>query len=188
MYKIFIDTNILLDFYRINNQKSINEILKEIKKYSKYFVSTEQSMDEFLRNRERTIWDFVEELKKQNYKVHANSIISTLDVYDEYAKSVAKAKLNTKTIINEINKLIENPELDLIYNIHLNLNRDRYNRTNKIIENSIRRKMIGNPPTSDKYTCGDEIIWETILEYCNDDLIIVSRDSTFKDNYNFLNA
>ncbi len=55
MYKIFIDTNILLDFYRINNQKSINEILKEIKKYSKYFVSTEQSMDEFLRNRERTI-------------------------------------------------------------------------------------------------------------------------------------
>lgn len=29
MYKIFIDTNIILDFYRINNQDSIIKILKK---------------------------------------------------------------------------------------------------------------------------------------------------------------
>lgn len=61
MYKIFIDTNIILDFYRINNKKSVKEILKEIKKYKKYFISTKQSKDEFLRNRDRTIIDFIEE-------------------------------------------------------------------------------------------------------------------------------
>lgn len=187
MYKIFIDTNIVLDFYRINNKKSIKEILKEIMKYKKYFISTKQSKDEFLRNRDRTIRDFVEELKRQNYNVHANNIIATLDTYDEYANSIEKANKNTKIIVSKVNELIENPEIDLIYKIYLNLNEVTYERTDAIVESAMKRKMIGNPPTSNKYTCGDEIIWESILEYCNEDLIIVSRDSTFVDNYNFLN-
>ncbi len=188
MYKIFIDTNIILDFYRINNKNSINEILKEIKKYKKYFISTKQSQDEFLRNRDRTITDFIEEIKKQNYKVHTNNVIATLDSYTEYHDSIIKANTNTRKIIEELNKLIENPDIDLIYKIYLDLNETAYNRTNEIIERAYRRKIIGNPPTSKKETCGDEIIWETLLEYCNTDLIIVSRDSTFSTNYNFLNS
>lgn len=186
MYKIFVDTNVILNFYRVDNKKSINDILKEIKKYKKHFVSTQQSKDEFLRNRERTIRDFVEEIKEQTYKAHNNSIVSTLDEYEEYAKSIAKANNNTKIIIDEINKLKENPEMDLIYEIFLNLNEVIYKRTSKIIERASKRKVTGNPPTSNKYTCGDEIIWETLLEYCDNDLIIVSKDSTFKDNYQFL--
>lgn len=188
MYKIFIDTNIILDFYRINNKNSINEILKEIKKYKKYFISTKQSQDEFLRNRDRTITDFIEEIKKQNYKVHINNVIATLDSYTEYHDSIIKANTNTRKIIEELNKLIENPDIDLIYKIYLDLNETAYNRTNEIIERAYRRKIIGNPPTSKKETCGDEIIWETLLECCNDDLIIVSRDSTFSTNYNFLKS
>lgn len=188
MYKIFIDTNIILDFYRINNKNSINEILKEIKKYKKYFISTKQSQDEFLRNRDRTITDFIEEIKKQNYKVHINNVIATLDSYTEYHDSIIKANTNTRKIIEELNKLIENPDIDLIYKIYLDLNETAYNRTNEIIERAYRRKIIGNPPTSKKETCGDEIIWETLLDCCNDDLIIVSRDSTFSTNYNFLKS
>ncbi len=186
MYKIFIDTNIILDFYRINNKNSINEILKEVKKYKKYFISTQQSQDEFLRNRDRTITDFIVELKKQNYKVHTNNVIATLNSYNEYHDSIIKANKNTKKIIDEVNKLIENPDMDLIYKIYLDLNERPYDRTNEIIERARKRKIIGNPPTSKKETCGDEIIWETLLEYCDDDLIIVSRDSTFSANYNFL--
>lgn len=186
MYKIFIDTNIILDFYRINNQDSIIKILKEIKKYKKYFISTKQSQDEFLRNRDRTITDFAEELKKQNYKVHANNVIATLNSYAEYRDSIINANNNTRKIIEEMNNLIENPDIDLIYKIYLNLNEITYIRTDKIIENAQKRKIIGNPPTSKKETCGDEIIWETLLEYCDDDLIIVSRDATFKTNYSFL--
>ena len=186
MYKIFIDTNIILDFYRINNKNSINQILKEIKEYKKYFVSTKQSQDEFLRNRDRTIKDFIEELKKQNYIVHPNNVIATLESYNEYYNSILKANNNTKKIIDEMNILIENPDLDLIYKIYMDLNEIAYNRTDNIIERAQKRKIIGNPPTSKKETCGDEIIWETLLEYCKEDLIIVSRDSTFNNNYNFL--
>lgn len=186
MYKIFIDTNIILDFYRINNKNSINEILKEIKNYKRYFISTKQSQDEFLRNRDRTITDFIEELKKQNYKVHTNNVIATLNSYSEYHDSIIKANNNTRKIIDEMNELIESPDMDLIYKIYLDLNEIAYNRTNEIIERAQKRKIIGNPPTSKKATCGDEIIWETLLEYCDEDLIIVTRDSTFSANYNFL--
>lgn len=188
MYKIFIDTNIILDFYRINNKNSINEILKEIKKYKKYFISTKQSQDEFLRNRDRTITDFIEVLRKQKYTVHVNNVIATLNSYGEYRDSIIKANNNIRKIIDEMNTLIENPDRDLIYKIYLDLNEIAYSRTNEIIERAQKRKIIGNPPSSKKETCGDEIIWETLLEYCNEDLIIVSRDSTFKENYNFLKS
>lgn len=188
MYKIFIDTNIILDFYRMNNKNSINEILKEIQRYKKYFISTKQSQDEFLRNRDRTITDFIEEIKKQNYTVHTNNVIATLDSYEEYHNSIKKANNYTRKIIDELNNLIENPDIDLIYKIYLSLNQNAYNRTNEIIERAQKRKIIGNPPTSKKETCGDEIIWETLLECCEGDLVIVSRDSTFSANYNFLKS
>ena len=185
MYKIFIDTNIILDFYRYNNKNSIEEILEEIKKYERYFISTKQSQDEFLRNRDNSMQKIIADLKKQNYNMYSNNIIATLNSYDEYRDSIKKANNQTKKIINEINQLIENTDMDLIYNFYLNL-KETYDRTDEIIEKAQRRKIIGNPPSSDKETCGDEIIWETLLEYCEEDLIIVSRDSTFSNNYNFL--
>jgi len=188
MYKIFIDTNILLDFYRINNQNSINQVLKEIEKYKKYFISTQQSRDEFFRNRERTIRDFIEELKKQNYKVHANNVIATLNTYEKYANTIAEANRVTRKIIEELNELVESQNLDMICEISSAINEVSYSRTENIIERAMRRKMIGNPPTSTKTTCCDEIIWETILENCKEDLIIVTRDLTFKENYNFLSS
>lgn len=50
----------------------------------------------------------------------------------------------------------------------------------------IEEKKIGNPPVSDKYSIGDEINWEIVLENVKDDLIIVGRDNTFTNNLNFL--
>ena len=48
---------------------------------------------------------------------------------------------------------------------------------------------MGDPPTSpDKHTVGDEVIWETLLALCGNDLIIVSRDRTFLDNESLLRS
>lgn len=188
MYKIFIDTNIFLDFYRINSRDKINEVLGEIKKYKKYFINTEQSKDEFLRNREKTIDDFVKELEKQNYSVFSNNFIATFSEYTSYAKGIQKANDLTKEMIAKCKDLKAEVQSDAIYEAYFeacNLG-SFYERTDKIIDKAIKRKYVGNPPTSSKGTCCDEIIWETLLENCTDDLIIVSRDSTFHQNYNFL--
>lgn len=63
MFKIFIDTNIFLDFYRYNKNDNISNLKDEFKKYFEYFINTKQSYDEFFRNREKTINEFIDTLK-----------------------------------------------------------------------------------------------------------------------------
>ena len=89
-------------------------------------------------------------------------------------------------MIDKCNELIVDLEKDPIYTLYLSFCDEIYERTISIVDNAVRRKYIGNPPTSNKTTCCDEIIWESILENCKNDLIIVTRDKTFNDNYNFL--
>ena len=186
MYKILIDTNVILDFYRLSDKTNVKNILEEIKKYKKYFISTEQFKDEFLRNRNNVMMEFIRNINLK-HSARNDSFIATLKIYPKYKETIKNANKYTDELIEEINELMENPEYDMVYKIFLELNEDAYKRTDQIVERAIKRKSIGNPPTSDKKdTCGDEIIWETILENCNDDLIIVSRDSTFSNNYNFL--
>lgn len=187
-YKIFIDTNTFLDFYRVNNKDDVNKILEEIKKYKRFFINTQQSKDEFMRNREKTIDDFLKKLKEQNYSDFNNNFISTLKEYKEYSNAIKKANEKTKEIIGKCQILKQDISSDPIYQVYsasYNLN-NFYNRTDLIIDKAIKRKHIGNPPSSNKSTCCDEIIWETLLENCFEDLIIVSRDDTFHKNYSFL--
>ena len=58
--------------------------------------------------------------------------------------------------------------------------------TDSVIESAEKRKKIGNPPTSDKYSLGDEINWEIVLENIKEDIIIVGRDNTYTNNFSFL--
>ena len=186
MYKIFIDTNIFLDFYRVNNRDSLIELSDEIVRYKRYLIGTEQSNDEFFRNRERIINEFIMILNKQINSLYDNNFISTLDCYREYSDDIKKANASIKKMMDTCKILIDEIDKDPVYRLYLNVTSKMYSRTDLIIDKAIKRKQIGNPPTSTKNTCCDEIIWETLITNCKDDLIIVSRDNTFKDNYSFL--
>jgi len=49
------------------------------------------------------------------------------------------------------------------------------------------RKILGNPPTSpDRHSVCDELLWEELIDFCNEDLIIVSNDKTFTENKKIL--
>jgi hypothetical protein len=53
----------------------------------------------------------------------------------------------------------------------------------QFIESAKKRKVLGKPPISkEKYSIGDELIWETLVGCVKNDLIIVSRDRTFLNN------
>ncbi len=186
MYKIFIDTNIFLDFYRCNKNDSILALKPEFEKYQKFLINTMQSRDEFKRNRDKTIHDFIEILKKQINPVFDSNFLSTLDEYDNYIQNIKAANKSIEIMIEKSKELILNIDKDPVNNLYEIVCNTTYNRTDTIINKAIKRKYIGNPPVSNKYTCGDEIIWETILEYCTNDLIIVTRDSTFEENFAFL--
>lgn len=52
-----------------------------------------------------------------------------------------------------------------------------------LVERARRRKVLGQPPTSpDKHTVGDEVIWESLMTWKDDDLVIVTRDKSYLDN------
>ncbi len=186
MFKIFIDTNIFLDFYRYNKNDNISNLKDEFKKYFEYFINTKQSYDEFFRNREKTINEFIDTLKSQINPLYDGNFLSSLNGFEDYYENMKLANKSIKCMIDKCSELIFDFEKDPVYSLYLLFCHNTYDRTRDIIDRAIKRKYIGNPPTSNKNTCCDEIIWESILENCHDDLIIVTRDKTFNENYNFL--
>ncbi len=87
--------------------------------------------------------------------------------------------------------MIADPAGDPIYAAFSRLIADRdvtiIQRTEEHVERAHRRKLLGNPPKSEKKdTIGDELIWEMILGHTADDLIFITRDATYRNHITFL--
>lgn len=63
---IFIDTNILLDFYRIRRTDISMKYLEEIEKHKNLIISTSQVEMEYKKNRQSAILESIGEVKKIN--------------------------------------------------------------------------------------------------------------------------
>jgi hypothetical protein len=87
--------------------------------------------------------------------------------------------------------MIDDEKQDVVAQKFLTIARDStvtvVRLTDAVIELAHRRKLLGNPPCSpDKYTIGDEVIWELLLANMHEDLPIVTRDQTFHENVSLL--
>jgi len=185
---IYIDTNVYLDFYQSTTDRLT--VFKEIDKYSSKVVITRQTADEFLRNRVSRLADISKQVDKSSSSgIYTTAIVLAMEQFkeiDEHQKSIKKlASEISRTLDSWKDDANADPVLIEFYKIF---------KKSKFLEHSpeavtraTQRKLIGNPPTSpDKYTIGDELIWETLLEGAKDDLIIVSRDHTFVVNQSLL--
>ncbi|QHS63658.1 PIN domain-containing protein [Chitinophaga agri] len=190
--KIFIDTNIFLDFYRSNNDTI--KLLETLDRYFDSIVLTEQVVIEFARSREAVIRDvrkrFLAEGTLQQFSssfLHSFSefkkLIMLRGQYDEQQKEVRN--IIDKAIIAEG----EDP-VTFFFNEfvnHCDSKNAILNVTPEIVTKAYNRKMMGSPPVSkDRYSIGDEINWEIILANVRDNLILVTRDSSYQENFNFL--
>ncbi len=192
MTKIFIDTNIFLDMYRSNLDSDIKNIMQFLYLNKKNLITTEQSINEFARNRYSILNETLKNFKEQtNIDRGSSAFLRSLSAYKKYDDSFKKFLEQRMAIIVEITDKITNPNKDDIFKKFNGLYKTNniIPLSNAIIDSANRRKIIGNPPTSDKYTCGDEVIWESLLSYeatRKEDLIIVSKDKTFSNNKEFL--
>ena len=180
--------------YRANLPSDISTLLGFIFKNKKYFITTEQSINEFARNRLSILEQALESFKK-NSAVDRSfpSFLRSLSNFKKYDDALSKYSIQRQEMIDEIQSKIDDVDKDMIYTKFMKLCYPNcvIKTTNEIIDLANRRKLSGNPPTSDKYTCGDEIIWESLLSYemeQKEDLIIVSNDKTFAKNSEFLIA
>lgn len=189
--KILIDTNIYLDFYRSN--KDALKLFDELVSHYESIILTDQIIQEFERSREKVIktviQNFESESKLENF---SSSFLQNINEFKELIEIQRKYKSKKTEVNKAISEILNDPSKDPIatfFNEFVNesLNNERIlYTTDVIVEKAKKRKLVGNPPTSDKYSIGDEINWEIILANVKEDIIIVGRDNTYNDNFSFL--
>lgn len=201
---IFIDTNILLDFYRIRRTDISLKYLEEIERHKDLMISTSQVEMEYKKNRQSAILESIGEVKKiNNVNLSVPAIISDAKAVEMIKKFKKDIDDQQKKLKDRIEKILKNPSLnDPVYRMlqkifkhksPINLNRENKERFT-IRRLALKRFMLGYPPRkSTDNSIGDAVNWEWIIrcaEKSKKHIIIVTRDTDFgaiHENESYLN-
>jgi predicted nucleic acid-binding protein len=189
---LFIDTNILLDFYRIRKTNISMKYLEEIEKHKELIITNSQVEMEFKKNRQSVILESLAEVRKFDVpSLNVPMILNDTKTVDLISKSKDEIKLNKKKLTDRIEKILKNPNQDPVYKSleklfrhKSEINLSRENKLRFSIRNLAKKRFVlGYPPRkkSDN-SIGDAINWEWII-YCaqktGKKIILVTRDSDF---------
>ncbi len=194
---IFIDTNILLDFYRYPRGSAVLSALEHIDKNQKIIITGNQVEMEFKKNRQKVIIDSIKEMKGPKWETFKIPVILG-DSKPAKAIETQKSKIQTQSKIlqQRIERVLRNPSRnDIVYKTAQRLFRantdlclTRKDKVRQEIRRLARKRFIlGYPPRKDSdISISDAINWEWII-YCakkhNSNVIIVSRDSDYGNRY-----
>ncbi len=191
MGKIYTDTNRFLDFYRAANDNI--DFFDELHKFKESVVLTEQTITEFRRNRVSTLKSLIANFKKtiNVASPYTSTVLRQLPAHKKLTELMAAYKKEGNKILEHLDQLRDDESRDPVAQKFVALATDpaitKLQLTDHAIERAHRRKLLGNPPCSpDRYSVGDEVIWELLIDNMKEDLIIVTRDHTFRDNLSLL--
>jgi len=189
---IFLDTNILLDFYRMKSGQSLSLLQKIDTNHEKIITSTQVEM-EFKKNRQKVIIESINKMKTPEWSVLTPPAFLS---DSKKAKATESKKKGINALQQQLRKKIETVlkqprRYDKVYltlqrlfksDNEINLNRNKKIRY-LIRRQAYKRFLLGYPPRKDKdITIGDSTNWEWIL-YCakkqEKNIIIVTRDSDY---------
>ena len=201
MYKIFIDTNKYLDFYRFKEDNK--EILDKIAD-SNRIVITNQVIREFERNRNIELKRLLEKVQSKEKSIDNNICnIEPVGIFSNMISKIDKDNIELIKSIKDNIKPLEEKILNLLKDdnsddVLLAFKKIINNKKTLIIkdddkcyENAVKRNMLGGIPRSDKsgykaLTICDEYIWECLLKHSRSDLIFITRDDTYINNSTLL--
>lgn len=189
-YLLFIDTNVLLDFYRARNDSQLG-FLKELNKHRERVITTYQVEMEFKKNRQSTILEALRGLTNPDnpefpvFLRHAKTAKSIRASRDRVIKQI-------KVLRQRIQNILENPTTaDDVYKpiqrlfreeTPFNLTRDKPEKYT-IRRRAWKRFVLGYPPRKKGDTStGDAVNWEWIVACAKKEksnVVIVSRDSDY---------
>ena len=186
--KVIIDTNIYLNFFRLNSGQSL-DMLKNLNSMidEKVFdlILPKQIEDEFIRNKNSSVFyddhilEFDQSLKVKSSKIPY--LIKSSRQAEQIKNTVKKLNSLRMKAVEEYKKRIFDPSsrinksLDKLFSLAI-----IPEETDVILQKAWFRMLKGNPPKKDNSSFGDAIIWETVLsEYIDDDLVIVTGDKDF---------
>jgi len=176
---LFIDTNVLLGFYRYSKDDlaKLNQLEDLIVKTSDInLIVTSQQVDEFNRNRDKVIADVVKELSTS---ISIPQLFSGHSDYKQIRKQAEMIKTEVERVKNETldDARKGNLKADAIIS---RLFKDATVVSTEIMRKAKGRAEVGNPPGK-AGSLGDAINWETLLSVvpADEDLHIVSQDGDY---------
>jgi len=194
---IFIDTNILLDFYRIRKSDISLKYLEEIEKHKELLILTNQVEMEFRKNRQKVILEALAEVKKISAgPLSVPTILIEAKPVEMIKAAQKKISSQQRKIKERIDKLLTNPAshdkvfqtIQRIFKTEsaFNLNRENKKRFT-IRRQAVKRFYLGYPPRKkEDNSIGDAVNWEWIIDCASrttKNVILVSRDTDFGINY-----
>lgn len=201
---IFIDTNILLDFYRIRRTDVSLKYLELIDKHKNQLIVTSQVEMEYKKNRQSAILESITEVKKiNNVNLSVPAILSDSKAVDMIKKQKKEIDIQQKKLKEKIEKILTNPnrndevfkKLQKVFKHKCDFNLNRENKQRFTIRRlALKRFMLGYPPRKNSdNSIGDAVNWEWIIkcaETSKKHIIIVTRDTDFgaiHENESYLN-
>lgn len=190
---IFIDTNILLDFYRIRKSDISLKYLQEMENHKGILILTNQVEMEFRKNRQKVILEAITEVNKISAgNLNIPTILSDAKPVDMLKSAQKQIATQQKKIKERIDKLLASPGTqDIVFQTlqrifktpsEYNLNRDNDKRYT-IRRLALRRFYLGYPPRKkEDNSIGDAINWEWIIDCASrtdKHIILVTRDCDF---------
>jgi predicted nucleic acid-binding protein len=181
--QLFIDTNIFLSFYSLNQEDlaELNKLIDAIDRKQITLLLTDQILDEFYRNREQRIDGAIKSLRTQTFNPQYPQICEDYPEIDTLRESLkhyeqAHVALTTKIALDIKAK---NLKADRIIQSLFSLGKKLANHPTTL-DRARFRMGVGNPPGKNN-SLGDAINWECLLDELpeGEDLYFVTGDKDY---------
>lgn len=190
---LFVDTNVLLDFYRIRKSDVSTKYLEQLEACKDRLIVGSQIEMEYKKNRQRVIVEAMNTFSGPDWnKLTPPALVSELQATKMLEKHRRQLVTQQKKLNATITKILGNPSrCDPVYQTlqrlfkhdsPLNLSRDKEERF-AIRDLAKKRFLLGYPPRkSNDTSIGDAVNWEWIVK-CSADtgkhVVIVTRDTDY---------
>ena len=181
--QLFIDTNILLSFYSLNQDDlaELNKIIDAIEKQQITLLLTDQIINEFYRNREQRIDGAIKSFRTQTFSTQFPQLCEDYPEIDTLREALkhheqAHAALNTRILVDIRAKTLKADRIiQSLFSLGRKLSPDL-----TTVERAKLRMSVGNPPGKNN-SLGDAINWESLLNETptGEDLYFITGDKDY---------
>jgi hypothetical protein len=181
--QLFIDTNILLSFYSLNQDDlaELSKLIEAIDQNQITLLLTDQIIDEFNRNREQRIDGSIKSLRNQTFNPQFPQLCEDypeIDTLRESLKHYEQAH-NALTTKISIDIKAKNLKADRIIQSLFKLG-TKLTNSSTMLDRARLRMGVGNPPGKNN-SLGDAINWECLLDQTltGEDLYFITGDKDY---------
>lgn len=201
---LFVDTNVLLDFYRIRKSDISTKYLEQLEVCGDRLITGSQIEMEYKKNRQRVIVEALNAFTSPDWgKLTAPALVADLQATKMIEKKKKELTEQKGKVNEKIQSVLSDPihhdpvyqTLQRLFKRETPFNLSRAKKERFTIRNLARKRFIlGCPPRKQNDTSiGDAINWEWIVKCATDSgkhIVIVTRDTDYgaiHDGRSYLN-